>query len=209
MIIDELTYILPLNNYVNVETIKKQIIIGNTFNHDMKHIIGWLHRYNGKYKKTAPFTIDSGGVIYKHFNPKLRSRFFKDDELNKNTIVVLLENDGWLIKDIEKNTFINWVGDIYNGPSEIMEKKWRGYSYWAPYTEKQIGSTIELVDNLCEEFEIPKLAISHNTKIDKINGYSGVLYRSNLEKHYTDLTPAWDCNGFKERLEKKDKIEIN
>jgi hypothetical protein len=37
--------------------VKKKIIIGDTFNHDMQHVISWTHRYNGEYKKTAPFTI--------------------------------------------------------------------------------------------------------------------------------------------------------
>jgi hypothetical protein len=34
----------------------------------MQHVISWTYRYNGEYKKTAPFTIGKDGVIYKHFN---------------------------------------------------------------------------------------------------------------------------------------------
>ena len=34
------SYKLLTNNYVNIESIKKQIVIGNTNNHNMKHYIG-------------------------------------------------------------------------------------------------------------------------------------------------------------------------
>ena len=203
MIIDDTTHLLPLDNYIPIESIKKQIILGHTFNHDMKHVTGWLNRCNGKYKKTAAFTIDAAGLIYKHFDPKFQAIFFNNLILNKQSIVILLENDGWVMKNGEKNEFITWKGDIYKQPSEVIEKKWRGYEHWSPYTEKQMESAISLINMLCEEFFIPVSSISHNTKIDGLLDYKGVLYKSNLEKHYTDLSPSWDCEKFKNKLELK------
>lgn len=201
MVIDDITYKLPFNNYFSMVNKKKQIVIGHTFNNNMKHIIGWLHRYNGEYKKTAPFTIDISGVIYKHFEPKYQSKFFNDLELDSKTIVILLENDGCLLKDTKKNNYINWIGDIYKKPNEVIEKKWRGCNYWAPYNEKQLDSVVSLVKKLCYEFSIPMESISHNTKIENLENYEGVLYKSNLEKHYNDLSPSWDFMEFKNKLE--------
>lgn len=201
MIIDETKYVLSENNYIQVECIKTQIVIANSFNHDMRHVIGWKNRNNGKYKKTAAFTIDAAGLVYRHFDPKYMSKFFGALELDTKTIVIVLENDGWLLKDKEKNRFITWIGDIYNKSDEVVEKRWRGYNYWAPYTTEQFDSTIELVKELCDEFYIPITAIGHNTKIESLFGYQGVIYKSNIEKHYTDLTPAWDCVEFKHKLE--------
>jgi len=203
MIIDEVTYILPEDNYVQLETVKKHIIIGHTFNHDMRHHIGWLHRYNGKFKKTAAFTIDAAGFIYKHFDPKYHARYFNNKDFDKTVIVVLLENDGWLVKNGEKNEFLTWIGDIYNKPNEVVEKKWRGYSYWSPYTKEQLDSAQELVKSLCEEFNLPLASVAHNTAIDRLDEYEPVLYRSNLNRNFTDLSPAWDFNRFKEIIENK------
>jgi len=203
MTIDEHTYILPLDNFVQIETIKKHIIIGHTFNHDMKHYAGWLHRYNGKFKKTAAFTIDAAGLIYKHFDPKFHSRYFNDKEFDKKVIVILLENDGWLMKNGEKNEFITWIGDIYKQPTEIVEKKWRGYSYWSPYTKEQLDSAQNLVRSLCEEFNLSLSSVAHNTAIDRLEDYEPILYRSNLNRNYTDLSPAWNCEEFKNKLEVK------
>lgn len=201
MIIDDTTFKLPEDNFVKDETYKKHIILAHTFNHDMRHYIGWLHRYNGKYKKTAAFTIDAAGFIYKHFNPKYYSRYFNDKEFDKKVIVILLENDGWLTKNEDKNEFITWNGDIYNQPDEVIEKKWRGYSYWTPYTKQQLNSAQALVKDLCDEFNIPKSSVAHNTAIDKLVDYEPIIYRSNINRNFTDLSPAWDCEMFKTNIE--------
>lgn len=205
MIINKEQYRLSENNFTPIECIKKQIIFGNTFNNNMKHVIGWENRHNGKYNKTAAFTIDAAGLVYEHFNPAFYSNYFESKSLNVKSIVILLENDGWLLKDEEKNQFINWIGDIYNKPFDVFEKRWRTYKYWAPYTEEQIDSAVKLAITLCNDFGIPKNVVEHNTKIDSIDGYSGILYKSNLDKNYTDLSPAWGFEEFKNKIEKYER----
>jgi N-acetyl-anhydromuramyl-L-alanine amidase AmpD len=201
MIIDDKTYKLNINNYTQIESQKKQIVLGNTFNDDMKHLAGWNTKYNGKYKKTAAFTISKNGQIYKHFDPKYYSSYFNTNEQNIKSILILIENYGWLIKDNKKNTFNNWLGGEYTGDRNILEKKWRDYMYWEPYNNEQLESTIYLILKLCSEFNIPKIAIGHNTKIDDLYEFEGVLYKSNIEKHYTDLNPNWKFDIFKEKVE--------
>lgn len=197
--IDDKTYVLPLNHYTPIRMDKKLIILGHTYNRDMRHYQAWLNRYNGKYSKTAAFTISREGVIYEHFEPYYYSNFLGDTKLDKQSIVILLENVGWLEKDNLGNLY-NWLGDIYNSPEEVIEKKWRNHSFWAPYTENQVKATEILVDYLCLFFKIPKNVISHNTKIEELNDYNGIIYRSNISKNYTDLSPSWDFESFKEKF---------
>lgn len=199
MVIDSETYKLGESNYINVECIKTQIVLAQTFNHNMRHVVGWKNRLNGKTKKTAPFTISRDGAVFKHFDSKYLSRFFGDLEMDTKSIVILLENDGWLTNN-DNNEFITWVGDIYSDKTDVVEKKWRGHNYWAPFTQKQFDSAINLVKILCEEYYIPKTIPNHNTKMDLL-GYKGVIYKSNIDKHYTDLNPTWDFNSFKNKLE--------
>lgn len=202
MIIDDKKYVLPERNYIKEETIKKQIVIGHTSSNQMKHFQGWNLRLNGNYDKTAAFTISTDGSVHQHFDPIYTSNILTTRELNNRSIIILIENEGWLVKDIQKNKFINWVGDIYNKPDLVVEKRWRGYVYWAPYSDKQLKSAINLSKKLCEEFYINKFAIPHNTKIDNLDGFEGVIYKSNIEKHHTDLSPAWNFEKFKFELEK-------
>ena len=35
------------------------------------------------------------------------------DAVNKQAIIVVLENYGWLLKNALENTYANYVGDIY------------------------------------------------------------------------------------------------
>ena len=196
------SYILSKDNYIDIESIKKQIVIGNTNNHNMKHYIGWVNRYNGKYKKTAAFTIDADGIIYKHFDPRYQSEYFNDLEQNNKSIVILLENDGWLTKDVEKNSFISCLGYIYK-EQEVFEKKWRAHNYWANYTKEQIDSATNLVKELCNEFYIPLTAMTHNVKMDGLEDYRGILYKSNIEMYYTDLSPAFNFEYFINNIEIK------
>jgi N-acetyl-anhydromuramyl-L-alanine amidase AmpD len=200
MIIDEKYYLLKPNNYVKTQNKKKTIFLANTFNEDMRHYIGWVHRFAGNYKKTAAFTIKTDGVICKHFNPKYKSYFFNDEEINNRSIVILLENYGWLHKNKETDEFITLNGYIYNKIENVIDRKWRGFSHWVKYTEEQLNSAVYLCEMLSQEFDIPLNVPEHNTKIDDLNDYKGILYRSNLDKYYTDLNPSWDFKSFKERI---------
>jgi len=201
MIIDDITYKLSKDNYISLKCEKKRIIIGHTYNHNMQHVIGWKHRHNGKYKRTAAFTIDAAGSIFKHFEPSYTSKYFNNLDLDTKSIVILLENDGWLIKDVTNNEFITWVGYIYKEMNGVVEKKWREHSLWCPYTQEQFQSVQDLVKMLCEEFLIPLTSISHNTKVDNIKNYEGIIYKSNLSINNTDLSPAWDFEKFKNKIE--------
>jgi hypothetical protein len=203
MVIDSKTYELDENNYIQIECIKTQIILGDTFNHGMRHFKSWKNRYNGNYKKTASFTIGIDGTIYKHFDPKYQSRYFGDLERDAKTILVLLDNDGWLTKNSEKNIYNTWIGDIYNRRELIFKKKWRYNEYWSPYTKEQFESTVVLVKSLCDDFYIPTQVMAHNTKVDNLSDFNGVLYKSNFEKHFTDLNPSWWFEDFKNKVEEK------
>jgi hypothetical protein len=54
---------------------------------------------------------------------------------------------------------------------------------------------------LCNDFEIPKNVIHHNTKISNGYSYEGILYKSNLNTYFTDVNPSWDFAGIKEQIE--------
>jgi N-acetyl-anhydromuramyl-L-alanine amidase AmpD len=205
MVIDETTYTLPKKNFLVTKTPKTKIILANTFTKDMKHVKGWLHRYNGYYKNTAPFTISKDGKVYKHYEPMYSNKLLKNNELNLNSIIILLENEGWLLKNLDKNEFITWLGDIYDETDKIVEKRWRGHNYWVPYTDEQLNSAVKLSKMLCYEYNIPLFAIGHNTKIENIMNQKGVFYKSNIEKHYVDLNPSWDFYKFKEKLEENER----
>ena len=193
-------YKLSENNFIKETTKKNKIIIGNTFSYDMNHFIGWLKRFNGSYKKTAHYTIKRDGTIIEHFSPKYYSKYFNNDKLNKNSIIILLENIGWLTESNINDEFIDYVGNIYKY-DDIVTKKWRGFKYWSTYSKEQESSLIELIKTLCDTYKIQLNVVSHNTNIpDAVKG-EGIYYRSNFDKYFTDVNPTWDFEGFKNKIE--------
>ena len=127
------------------------------------------------------------------------SEYFKDPNINRNSIIISLENLGWLQKEPLTNHYINWIGDIYKG--NVFEKKWRDYFFWQPYTEKQVLSTNSLCDKLLKEMKIKPQIVEHNTKIVGVEKFVGVVSKSNFGTNYTDLSPAFNFNELLKNIE--------
>jgi len=173
---------------------KFQIVLVHTSRNVDDYLKSISNRFNGKYNKIPHYLIKRDGEVLSLLSNKEYVNFFKDEKINKNTIVISLENLGWLHKEPLKDYYVNWIGDIYNG--EVVDKKWRDYFFWQPYTELQIKSTVFLCNKLFDEIGINKKVIGHNTKINRIENFEGVATRSNYNVNFTDLSPAFDFDYF-------------
>lgn len=198
MIIDDTTYKLGDNNYYKVENRKTQIVIGHTSRKDMYHFSSWVNRHNGKYKKTAAFTIDTDGKIYQHFNPKYYSDYIDIHNMGPFTIPVVLTNIGWLERDTLNDRYYDWLGHSYIFDSgEVVKEKWRNRDYWVRYSNEQLKSLRELTDYLCNEFKINNNCISHTMFNEDVDIYEGITFKSNYYQESTDVNPSFDMNIFK------------
>jgi len=128
----------------------------------------------------------------------------QDQELDKNAIIIALENHGWLKKNALDNTFLNWVGDIYK--KEVFEKKWRDQLFWDPYNEKQIEELSKLTNQLCEEFNIPKTCIDSNVRQEGVENFRGIVTKSNFDFIHKDVNPSFNFKLFKKNLENEQSI---
>jgi len=180
----------PIGNYKR----KKQILLTNTGRHQKDYINGLRYRMGGKYDKLPHYVISREGVIHQIIPPETYSNYMDIKTYNKSTIVISLENLGWLRKNPLVGGYINWIGNIYK--DRIYERKWRGYFFWQPYTEKQIESLSKLINKLCVDFSIPTIFIGHNVKVDKIEKFHGIASYSNYNKDRTDLNPSFNFEEF-------------
>lgn len=201
--INNTDYVLTSKNYYKDDLNKKMIILANTNSTGMKHFNGWLNRYNGNFKRVAHYTILKNGQIYEHYNPLYSSDFMSKPNIDDKSIIIILENLGYLTKDYEKDLNVDWVGNIYNSDNDVFYRKWRGFDMWDMYTQNQLESAVYLTSKLCNDFNIEKNVISHNTKITNPSEFNGVLYKSNFEKYYLDLNPSWNFEEFKYKVENK------
>lgn len=178
---------------------KKQIILCHTSRNIKDYILALKHRHNGKYNKIPNYIIDRSGNIFQLLPETGYSAIFTETNINKNSIIISLENLGWLEKLPLSNNYVNWIGDIYN--ETIVEKKWRDYFYWQPYTDKQMDSCIELCNKILKDFSIDKKCVGHNTKVNGVDKFAGIASRSNFSSDCTDLSPAFKFEYFQKRIE--------
>jgi N-acetyl-anhydromuramyl-L-alanine amidase AmpD len=197
MLIDIDTYKLTESNYHKENYDKTQIIIGHSFQKEMLHYAGWIYRLNGKNKKTATFTITKEGIVYQHYDPNYYSSFINNQQ-DKASISIVLENLGWFRKDAMIDRYVDWLGNSHKkNNGEILNKRWRNYTYWDCYTEIQMNSLTELLTELSQKYNISKDFIGHNVFDENVDLFKGITFRSNYYQESTDVSPAFDMEILK------------
>tara|TARA_R110000824_G_scaffold156963_7_gene330395 strand:- start:8377 stop:9012 length:636 start_codon:yes stop_codon:yes gene_type:complete len=201
VVINKERYKLKEDSYYQEKHNKGLIIIGNTLNSGMNHYDTWSKKINGKYKKTAMYTVTLNGEIYEHFNPMYYSDYLGTEKFDKKSITIVLENEGWLTKDFEHDFYINWSGEKYEREDKIIEKSWRGRLRWAPYKIKQMDALTFLCDKLIEKFDLDRFVSPNNVKLNEFTKKKGIYYRSNYLKTSLDVSPAFNIKYLKENIE--------
>ena len=195
---------LNIEQYGNFKTTgkqkkKKQIILCHTSREVEEYLTSLKFRYNSKYDKIPNYLITKNGKILQLLPDEGHSNFFMESNINRNSIIVCLENLGWLEKKPLTNYYINWKGSIYN--EQVYEKKWRDYFFWQPYTTSQLKSTADLCNQLIQTLRIENRCIGHNTKVEGITNYEGIVSKSNFNSNFTDLNPSFNFEAFRKLLE--------
>ena len=178
---------------------KSQIILTHTSRNVENYLASLRYRYNGKFNRIPNYVVTKDGKILQLLDNIEHAEYFSDININRNSIVICLENLGWLEKQPLENQYVNWIGDIYKGIT--FDRKWRDYFFWDPYTNLQMDSLTFLCKKILNEMRINYDVIEHNTKINGIEKFKGVVTRSNFDKNYTDLSPAFDFNKFRKKIE--------
>jgi len=178
---------------------KRQIILTHTSRNVENYLASLRYRHNGKYKKIPNYVITKDGKILQLLDNIEHSEYFTDININRNSVIICLENLGWLEKQPLENNYVNWIGDIYKG--KAFERKWRDYFFWEPYSEIQVQSLTILCKSIMKELKISKYVIEHNTKINGIEKFGGILSKSNFDSYSTNLSPAFDFEFFRKQLE--------
>jgi len=192
-------YVLTDFNPIGTSDKKTRIILTETKRDYRNYIRSLKYRYNKKNPYLPNYVITKEGGIYNIMPPDNYSNYMDDEEINKTSIIISLENLGWLKKNALSDTYVNWIGDIYKG--KVFEKKWRDYFFWEPYNEEQIIALSKLIIELCDKFNIPKKTLGNNVKYDGVENFKGVVTKSNFDFIYKDTNPSFDFKLLNELLE--------
>jgi N-acetyl-anhydromuramyl-L-alanine amidase AmpD len=182
------------NNFVGTNQNKTQIILTHTSRDVEEYLTSLKYRMNGKFPRIPHYVVAKDGSVIQTLSEEQYSDFFYYSQINEQSIIVSLENLGWLEKVPLKDQYTNWIGNIYKGVP--YEKKWRDYFLWEPYTEAQMLSTAELCIKIVNKHNIEKKSVGHNTLINGIENHGGIVSRSNYNNDFTDVSPAFNFDRF-------------
>lgn len=212
--INSTRFILPPENYYSELFTKKTIVLHHTNGWaekngkpSMNHFYWWKSHYgsiNNRAKVATAFSIDTDGNIYQHFDPKYWAYHLglgkARNYLDKQSIGIELVNEGQMTKD--SNGKFHWYsGEVaipYNRVDDepvYVEKKWRGYNWFAPYTEEQIKATLWLVEYLSKNYGIKMNFIEDcEYRPDLLSGnFEGIYNHANV-RDYPSTRPKWDLS---------------
>ena len=178
---------------------KRQIILCHTSREVEEYLASLKFRYNGNYDRIPNYVVTRAGKVLQLLGDSSYTNYFSEENVNRNAIIVSLENLGWLEKKPLTNYYINWKGSIYN--QQVYERKWRDFFFWQPYTTSQLETTAELCNQLIESQSLERKFIGHNTKVDGVSRYGGIVSRSNFDSNYTDLNPSFNFEMFTKIIE--------
>jgi N-acetyl-anhydromuramyl-L-alanine amidase AmpD len=169
-------------NFIKRKSKKTQIVLCDTLR-PTKYYLQYL-RNRGK-DKPPHFIVSKNGEVNSLYPAEYYSNYFE----NKNAIVIALENLGWLQKCTISPIYLNWIGDVFRGQPHVSI--WKDHFFWDPYTNQQINSLGNLINELCEKYSIEKKIYSDCIATIITPTIPGVISRSKYDVFYMDINPSF------------------
>jgi N-acetylmuramoyl-L-alanine amidase len=187
------------------ETPKKKIVLHYTMGY-LKGDIATLT----KQHVSVPFVIGRNGLIYNLFASKYWSYHLGPGAVGGNTamsrecIGIEISNIGPLKKIGDNLATTYGDNDIYCSLADTqyytkLNAKYRGYDYYASFTEDQYKAVIKLIKFLCAKFSLPKKILNEPERYEimtdtSFKNFSGIVSHVNCRIDKTDIGPAFDWN---------------
>ena len=189
--------------YFQEETAKKKIMLHYTMGY-LKGDIATLT----KGHVSVPFVIGRNGNIYNLFPSKYWSYHVGPSAVGGNTamsrecIGIEISNIGPLIK-IGNNLVTTYNNaDVYCSLDDTqyytkMPSKYRGFDYYANYTEAQYVAIIQLLKFLCAKYNIPKTIAAETGRynimsVTDFTKFKGIVTHVKCRTDKTDIGAAFD-----------------
>jgi len=154
------------------------------------------------------FILGRNGVAYQLFNTNYWSYHLGKGSMGGNTpnskrsVAIEVSNIGPLT--IKGTTLVDVYGGAYCDQDEtqyyqMLPSPWRGYQYFATFTDAQYTSLKALLTFLCGKWSIPKVFVPEANRFEifadanKACSYKGIATHANFRADgKTDIGPAFD-----------------
>lgn len=187
-------------HYYKATYTKEQIVLHHTVSNGTAQAVAdyWETLDN---RIGTPLIVDKDGVIHQLFSSRFYAGHVGDvsDEMkrfslpfrscSKTSIGIELINMGGLVK--KNDVYINAYGTEYNGEVVHYPDKYRGFEYFARYTDRQIDALRRVLIYLCNRYDIPA---TYNDDIWAVNvralsGEKGIFSHTSFRDDKSDIHP--------------------
>jgi N-acetyl-anhydromuramyl-L-alanine amidase AmpD len=182
---------------------KKKVILHFTMGY-LKGDVAMLTRT----QVSVPFLIARNGTIYNLFASKYWSYHLGPGAVGGNTamsrecIGIEISNIGPL-KKIGSNLVTTYsITDVYCSVADTqfyykLAAPYRGYEYYAKFTESQYVSLVKLLRFLCGRYTVPKAFLNEPKRYKTLPatefvGYRGIVSHVNCRSDKVDIGPAFE-----------------
>ncbi|NWF83397.1 MAG: N-acetylmuramoyl-L-alanine amidase [Bryobacteraceae bacterium] len=204
--IDRKTLALPPTCYFREPQHKDLIVLGCTLTATPEAAsLNWKRQ--GRLH-AAPYLIARDGTIYETFDPRAWSLHLNmPAQLNptarndRRSIAVQLVNVGGL--RLRHDGFLTWPCDNTARPwcsiqatNFYLKQSFRGYAYFATFTEAQMNALSRLIPWLCREHGIPWQLPPREERLladpRRWSRFRGILAHHHFRPEHSDVGPAFD-----------------
>ncbi len=200
--IDKETLRLSNKCYFNQQREKDLIVLHFTAGGRARTSFNWWQKNENRV--STPYLLDTDGAIYEVYDPNLWSLHLgikKQDNINFNdrrSIGIEICNYGPLKRKGDSlyswpNNFANKYCDMKD-ENAYVETFYRGYSYYAAFTDQQKVGLGVLVDHLCSRFGIEKRIadekIRNEFNVPFYAKWKGICTHANFREDKYDI--SWD-----------------
>ena len=151
---------------------------------------------------SVPYVVARDGTIYELFNPNFwsyhlgSSKYFSNKERSSRTVGIEISNIGPLTLGSDGILY-----DIYKSPyctvsdTAFYDKvSFRGYDYYASYTDEQYAAIKSLTEQLVKKYNISHTFLDEAKRFEfsKSVPASGIVTHANYRADKCDLAPNFD-----------------
>jgi len=166
-------------DYIPSETTKDLLVL--------HHTVGGTALSTINFWKTDPnriataYVIERNGEIYEVFDPKYWAFHLglkgTGGAVDKRSIGIEIASEGGLTH--------------YD-----HGMPWRGYRFFDAYSDAQISAVIELINQICDQFKIPRhTPANHFGADDSYRQFAGILGHHHLRPDKSDIHPGFAWQG--------------
>ncbi|KAB2907570.1 MAG: N-acetylmuramoyl-L-alanine amidase [Ignavibacteriales bacterium] len=184
---------------------KQQIVLHGTGSSTAANVGDWWNIQKGAI--ATAFAVDKGGELIELFPPCYWAYHTGNGSTyDTRNIGIEIANEGYL-KEANGKYYWDASGKWVDYRGEVFDngKLWRGFRYFAAFTEAQYDTVAEICAEMCRNFDIKPAVLEGFDYSVSYLSYKGIVKHCNVYPSKMDVTPAFDMTKFRKLFEQEVK----